>query len=81
MEDGIRLWRCDTWQSVAHIEEPMTYWFGNLAFHPTKPLLAVDSQDRIHVWSLNVDLLLRAEPSSQSVLYTTAKVVFLRSTP
>jgi small GTP-binding protein len=77
-DDGIWLWRCDTWQPVARIDEPETFWTtGSIAFHPTLPRLATTSFGNIHIWALDVDMLLGATPASQSVLYTTAKVVLV----
>ena len=76
-EDGIRLWRCDTWQPIAHLAEPRIGWFADIRFHPTLPLLAAASKSDIHIWALDVDLLLRAPPVTESVQYTTAKIVLV----
>lgn len=42
-QDGtVRLWRSDTWETVAVIPAPSTpsWWAPGLAFHPTLPVLA-----------------------------------------
>ncbi len=75
--DGIRLWRSDTWAPLAHVPEDMTTWTGAIAFHPKKPLLAVNSGKDVHVWEFEPELLLRTRPVSSSVLYTTAKIVLV----
>jgi WD40 repeat protein/GTPase SAR1 family protein len=75
--DGIRLWRCDTWMPLAHIPESISYWTGGIAFHPERPLLAVNSEDEIHIWELDPEVLLGAIPIDSSVLYTTAKIVLV----
>lgn len=76
-DDGVRLWRRDTWEALTHITEPGEGWSGVMAFHPRLALLAVDSTNDIHVWALNPDRLLEAAPVTSSVSYTTAKVVLV----
>ncbi|HJQ33052.1 MAG TPA: TIR domain-containing protein [Pyrinomonadaceae bacterium] len=91
--DGtVRLWRCDTWEKVAVIPEPVhSKWITSLAFHPSLPLLAsigskpgVEEEEMsrlIHVWELDFDALLggtsgRRAPA-ESVHHMTAKIVLV----
>jgi WD40 repeat protein len=76
--DGLRLWRRDTGAAIAHVDEPIANWTtATLAFHPQAPLLATASGNAIHIWSLDLELLLRATSKATSVQYTTAKVVLV----
>ena len=75
--DGIRLWRSDTWQPIGHFQEQNTGRLNSIAFHPTRPLLAIEAQQGVHIWALDPDLLLGATRPSHTVLYTTAKIVLL----
>lgn len=79
--DGtVRLWRIDTWEIVAILEEPAAYtWFTSLAFHPKESFLAtLDEKDTtIRIWKLDVDALLKVIPSLPSVHYMNAKVVLV----
>ena len=88
----LRLWRCDTWETVAVIPEPKPpVWIPALVFHPTLPLLATagsapdtpnDQQSKlIHLWELDLALLLGkhagAAPLPQAVHHTTGKIVLV----
>jgi hypothetical protein len=67
----IRLWNCETWDTVSVIPEPINsvWWTPALAFHPTLPLLATAGSapgapddercQLIHLWELDYDRLLR----------------------
>ncbi len=46
-DDTVRLWRCDTWETVAIIPERKTkkHWWPGLAFHPQLPFLATVGSD------------------------------------
>ena len=73
-DQTIRLWSCETWETVAVIPEPShepshkVNGIRALAFHPTLPLLAAagsepgtpeDERSRlIHLWELDLDVLL-----------------------
>ncbi len=85
--DDIRLWSCETWETVAVIPETALQ-MPVLAFHPSLPLLAtVDSEladerrtTSIHLWKLDLDALLDKrvdEAGAQTVYHTTAKIVLL----
>jgi class 3 adenylate cyclase/GTPase SAR1 family protein len=90
-DDTIRIWRFGAGNCVATIPEPSSqgFFLGGLAFHPRLPLLATvgsdpdtNENDRdvvIHVWALDVAVLLRrvAEPAAH---YVNAKVVLVGDT-
>lgn len=76
-DDGIRLWRRDTWASVGNVLTDRAMFDGLLDFHPTEPLLATGSGDRVHVWKLDPDRILDVATPSTPVTYTTAKVVLV----
>jgi small GTP-binding protein len=91
--DGtVRLWNCETWETVAVIPEPIRLgsWIPALAFHPTLPLLATagsepgaPKEDRcrlIHLWELDLDVLLDKAPRKRSIHYKNAKVVLVGDT-
>jgi small GTP-binding protein len=91
-DDTIRLWSCETWETVAVIPEPKCdSWIPALAFHPTLPLLATAGSELgalkeersrlIHLWELDFDVLLgkraRVEAISSTVHHTTGKIVLV----
>jgi GTPase SAR1 family protein len=81
-DDTVRLWRCDTWEPVAVVAQPVPNKRRvGLAFHPAAPVLAAGVQtaageDVVVCWELDVPRLL-ARPAAPSVAYTTAKVVLV----
>ncbi len=79
--DGkIRLWRTDTWETVAIIEEPASgKLMPGIAFHPSEPVLATLGEEDmvVHVWELDVPALLNAEQEAPTSLYRNAKVVLV----
>lgn len=87
----ICIWRCDTWQRVIRIKE-RTYgmkWSSDLAFHPTKPMLATvgsdpaDGESRlsriVHIWELDFPLLVGQEAEA-TAHYINAKVMLVGDT-
>ncbi|MCJ8267937.1 MAG: GTP-binding protein [Psychrosphaera sp.] len=79
-QNDIRFWRTDTWQTVAIIDEPgADNWPPEIAFHPTKPILAVYGEEgkAIRLWELDYEILLDKEVIEASVPYTTAKIVLV----
>jgi WD40 repeat protein len=89
-DDFVGLWRADTWECIAKIPGLTTdYWPPSLAFHPSRPILAVvgsdpgtaeDERDRlVHIWELDFDVLL-GKSVQQSVHYVNAKVVLIGDT-
>ena len=78
--DGtIRIWRCDTWDTLAIIHEKSseTYIHG-IAFHPWLSILAtLGEQDTvIRIWDITMDVLLGCT-ATDSVRYTTAKLALV----
>ena len=79
----IRIWRCDTWDTVAVLEEQVSNtWMHTIAFHPTLPLLATLGEEDtvIRIWKLNYTTLLGKRNVPKSVHYTTAKLVLVGDT-
>ena len=79
-KDGIRLWRTDTWETVAVLEETaVDRWPPGLAFHPYLPRLATLGKEDtiIRIWDLDMDVLLGGQTATESVRYTTAKLVLV----
>ncbi len=81
-DDTIRVWRCDTWETVAIIPEVAyrgPYPIRHLAFHNHSSILATPGEKDtvIHIWHLDVPVLLGAAPSESIVQYTSAKIVLL----
>jgi WD40 repeat protein len=79
--DGtVRLWRCDTWETVAILAEPAGHeWSAGLAFHPTEPVLATlgDNDTIVRIWELEDHLLMESRPRTESAHYTTAKIALV----
>ncbi|NQZ06351.1 MAG: hypothetical protein HRT35_04235 [Algicola sp.] len=76
----IRIWRTDTWQVVAIIDESSgRSWVPEMAFHPTKPILAAhgDGDSVIKLWELDYQQLLGKPAIEDSAPYTTAKIVLV----
>lgn len=83
--DGtVRLWRTNTWELVETIKQPSgaEEWSNALAFHPSKPLLAMPSTEEssINIWELDLDVLLSTATVGNSVRYTNAKVILVGDT-
>ncbi len=81
--DGVRVWRCDTWEMVAALSESGTInTFSGLAFHPKAPILATLGNENkdIRVWNLDVKSLLGGAPPATSTRYSNAKVVLVGDT-
>src|SRR5205823_4200989 len=91
-DETLRLWSCETWETVAVIPEPIIdNWSRGLVFHPKLPLLASVSSkpdapkdersDLIHLYELDFDVLLArvpgVRPAVKAVHHTTAKIVLV----
>jgi small GTP-binding protein len=86
-DQTIRLWSCETWETVAVIPEPTSrqWWVPALAFHPTLPLLATAGSEpdtseeersrRLHLFELDYDILLGQR--ARAVHHTTGKIVLV----
>ncbi len=90
-DDTIRIWSCETWETVAVIPKSThRSWLPALAFHPTLPLLATagsapdtPEEERcqlIHLWELDLDVLLGGQAAAPTVHYVNAKVVLVGDT-
>jgi GTPase SAR1 family protein/3',5'-cyclic AMP phosphodiesterase CpdA len=79
--DGtVRLWRTDTWEQVAQLEEPASPESrGGLAFAPTRPVLATVAPNSkgIRLWHLDIDTLLQRQVPTSTVYEISAKVVLV----
>ncbi|HET9208975.1 MAG TPA: TIR domain-containing protein [Thermoanaerobaculia bacterium] len=91
-DQTIRLWSCETWETVAVIPGPRitNRWIPGLAFHPTLPLLAATGSELgtlkgrqcwlIHLWELDFDVLLGQRlgaAAPRAVHHTTGKIVLV----
>jgi class 3 adenylate cyclase/GTPase SAR1 family protein len=90
-DNRICLWSSDTDAWLGTISEPASnYWPPGLAFHPRLPLLATVGSDPgtpeevrdcvIHIWELDLAVLLGQTPAIQTSHYVNAKVVLLGDT-
>jgi GTPase SAR1 family protein/predicted phosphodiesterase len=79
--DGtVRLWRTDSWEQVAQIDEPVSSESrGALAFSPTRPVLATLAPNSrgVRLWQLDIDTLLQRQAPSSTVHEFSAKVVLV----
>ncbi|MCB9332972.1 MAG: TIR domain-containing protein [Lewinellaceae bacterium] len=79
-DDTLRIWRTDSWQPVAILDEPDNgWWVSQLAFHPTKPILAAHGENDtvIKLWELDYNILLGEDIVSDSTPYTTARIALV----
>lgn len=79
--DGtIRLWRTDTWQTVAIIREADSeHGWDKLQFHPTQPILATPGENdwAVRLWQLDYGILMGDEPAEAAIHYTTARIALV----
>jgi hypothetical protein len=80
--DLVELWRCRDWERVAVIPLGEGRRIGGLAFHPSRPLLAIKDNDsrRIHSCAIDYGLIEGAGVRHDSRRYVNAKVVLLGDT-
>ncbi|GAK58392.1 WD-repeat protein [Candidatus Vecturithrix granuli] len=64
----VRLWRCDTWETVSILPESSDPIFGGLSFHPHQRILATSdkTENTIRIWRLDFDFLLSDRDVQQS---------------
>jgi WD40 repeat protein/GTPase SAR1 family protein len=79
-DNTVRLWRTDTWEVVAVLNETYRHALGHpLAFHPHKAsVLATRGENEtvIRIWDLDLDLLLAEKRRKSSAqMDTTSKIV------
>lgn len=81
MDDTVRLWRCDNWEQVAVLPEPVYrgrgYYPNGLAFHPSAALLAtLGERDKvIRVWKLDYTVLFSNQNRVRG--YATVKIALI----
>jgi small GTP-binding protein len=76
----LRLWRTDTWEETARIEEPVASApLAGLAFSPTSHVLAALSRGSrgVRLWAIDIEALLQAPVPSTTVHAVSAKVVLV----
>ena len=90
--DGtVRIWRCDTWDTVATLKELaprsrtaslLTGWPSGLAFHPSARVLATLGRNdtEIRIWDVQPTTFLGETLPVSSVQYANAKVVLVGDT-
>lgn len=81
-EDGaVRIWRTDTWSRLVKMRETSSPndWASGIDFHPHLPCLATLGKEDtlIRIWDLDTAILLGNESITESVHYTTAKLVLV----
>lgn len=80
LDKTVRIWSCNTWDSLAVFSNSLSpIKSGCLNFSPVAPILASlgGKNDAIYIWELNYELLLQNKSFTDSVKYTTAKVVLV----
>jgi small GTP-binding protein len=78
-DDTVRIWRSESWATLAVLDARAQGTSPpGLAFHPSAPILATvaDEDSAVHVWKLDVQLLLGA-PAVESVDYATVKIALV----
>ncbi|WP_232837237.1 TIR domain-containing protein [Lentzea terrae] len=80
MDNTIRIWRCEDWQCVAVLPREEISGRGGLAFHPTKPLLAIKDRNGVDVVRLDHQVLGRIGAARTSRRYANAKIVLVGDT-
>jgi len=79
LDGTVRVWRCDTCETVAVLREGVGRLPTSIAFHPSEDVLATtdEIEHGIRIWDLDLAALLRARPVGKSVHYTNAKAVLV----
>jgi small GTP-binding protein len=83
IDDSVRLWRCDTFETVAILEELSSpKWPPGIAFHPKKDILATlgEFDTVVRIWELNLEDLLDRKSAIGSIRYVSAKIVLVGDT-
>jgi small GTP-binding protein len=81
-DDTVRIWATSDWRMLAvlnEITDSRCVFFANLAFHPSRPLLATPAENDtvVHVWNIDSAELLERGVVEESIRYTTAKIVLV----
>jgi small GTP-binding protein len=81
LDNTIRMWATSDWQVKTSFAETnlVMNWHASLSFHPHLPILATlgENDTVIRIWDIDMDVLLGNQPTTESVRYTTAKVVLV----
>ena len=79
IDNTVRLWRCDIWETVGVLDEPTSplLWSPAVAFNPIAPVLATcgERETVIRIWDLDYTLLLGT--AARSVRYVTARLALV----
>ena len=78
-DETLRFWRTDTFASLAVVEQEYlgAQVYSRVVFEPTGAALATVRDNIIQVWNVAISTLLGGEAVSQSVRYTTARLVLV----
>ncbi len=83
-DDTIRFWDCKSWETVAVLPEQTSNTnLLTIAYHPNRPGLATiggEDDQSIHIWELDLPVLLGARRVTRPAHYTNAKVVLVGNT-
>lgn len=79
-DNTVRIWRCEDWQCVAVLPRKEISGRGGLAFHPTKPLLAIKDGNTVDVVRLDHQVLGTIGAARTSRKYANAKIVLVGDT-
>lgn len=81
LDGTVRLWRLDNLDVVTVLlESSLPHgWYGGLAFHPKRYMLATlgEMDEAIRIWKLNLTTLLGDSPALYSFHYKNAKVILV----
>ncbi len=80
LDGTVRLFRTDTWEPVARLEEPtVRHSFAGLAFSPKRHVLAslLPGGRGVRTWELDLPTLLRSREEPTTVHAVSAKVVLV----
>jgi small GTP-binding protein len=80
-DNTIMIWRSHDWSVIGSFPElhHQDIWMGGIAFNPKFPVLATLGQSNsvIRIWNIDHNVLLGTKPVTESVRYTTAKIVIV----
>ncbi|NKE61850.1 hypothetical protein FXN61_35870 [Lentzea sp. PSKA42] len=79
-DNTVRIWRRDDWQCVAVLPRQDIRGRGGLAFHPTKPLLAIKDGSGVDIVRLDYEVLGSIGAARTARLYSNAKIVLVGDT-
>lgn len=77
MDNTVRIWRRDDWQCVAVLPRKDISGRGGLAFHPTKPLLAIKDGNGVDLVRLDYQVLGTMSAARTARRYANAKIVLV----